>query len=202
MQDDVATAHATLGRAKTLLDALGPTMTAAITQPAAFIAMLAGDPATAETHLRLEYEALDRMGERDILATTAALLARAIAAQGPSRYDEAACLISISGEAGAAEDPPTQIIGQGLAARILAGRCRYAEAEELARSAAALAARTDLLSVRADSLLDLAHVLATAGRVPEARAAATQALDLYQRKGNLPGVRESQRYLARQDAPV
>ncbi len=64
MQDNVAAAHATLNRAKSLLDALGPTMTAAITQPAALIAMLAGDPATAETHLRLEYESLDRMGER------------------------------------------------------------------------------------------------------------------------------------------
>ena len=62
MQDDVTAAHATLSRAKTLLDTLGPTMTAAITQPAAFIAMLAGDPATAETHLRLEYESLDRDG--------------------------------------------------------------------------------------------------------------------------------------------
>ena len=49
MQDDVTAAHATLGRAKTLLESLGPTMTAAVTQPAALIAMLAGDPATAES---------------------------------------------------------------------------------------------------------------------------------------------------------
>ena len=136
MQDDVETAHATLNRAKTLLDTLGPTMTAAITQPAAFIAMLAGDPATAETHLRLEYESLDRMGEKGILATTAALLARAIAAQGQSRYDEATQLIAIGREAGAGEDLSTQIIGQGLAGRILADRGRYPEAEELACSAA------------------------------------------------------------------
>ena len=163
MQDNVAAAHATLNRAKTLLDTLGPTMTAAITQPAAFIAMLAGDPATAETHLRLQYESLSRMGERGILATTAALLARAIAAQGQSRYDEATQLITISREAGVSEDRSTQIIGQGLSARILAERGHHAEAEELARSAAALAAQTDLLSERADALLDLAHVL-TVGR--------------------------------------
>jgi hypothetical protein len=43
--------------------------------------------------------------------------------------------------------------------------------------------------------LDLAQVLAVSGRVSEAHAAATQALDLYQRKGNLPGARESLRYL-------
>ena len=195
MQDNAATAHATLSRAKALLDTLGPTMTAALTEPAALIAMLAGDPATAETHLRLEYESLDRMGEKGILATTAALLAKAIAAQGQSRYDEAAHLITISRDAGADQDLSAQIIGQGLSARILADRGHHAEAEDLARSAVALAAQTDLLSEHADALLDLAHVLAAAGRVPEAHAAATQALHLYQRKGNLPGVRESLRYL-------
>ena len=64
MQDEVETAHATLSRAKSYLDTLGPTMTAAVTQPAAFIAMLAGDPATAEMHLRFAYESLSLMGEK------------------------------------------------------------------------------------------------------------------------------------------
>ena len=196
MQDNFATAHATLSRAKILLDALGPTMTAALTEPAAFIAMLAGDPETAEMHLRLQYESLDRMGEKGYLATTAALLAKAIAAQGQNRYDETASLITISQEASAGEDLSAQIIGQGLSARILAYRGHHAEAVELADSAVALAAQTDLLSQHADTLLDLALVLAAASRVPEAHAAATQALDLYERKGNLPGARESRRYLA------
>ena len=195
MQDDIAAAHAALDRAKTLLDPLGPTMTAAITQPAAFVAMLAGDPATAEIHLRLEYESLDEMGERRYLATTAVKLARAIAAQGQNRYDEATHLIAISQEAAAGEDLSAQAVGQGLSARILADRGRHSEAVVLARSAAALTAQTDTFSERADILLDLAHVLAAADRIPEARAAATQALDLYQRKGNRPGARESLRYL-------
>jgi DNA-binding SARP family transcriptional activator len=185
MQDDVATAHKTLNNAKTLLDTLGPTMTAALT----------------ETHLRLEYESLDRMGEKGYLATTAALLARAIAAQGQNRYDEAVHLITISREAGADEDLSAQIIGQGLSARILAYRGHRTEAIKLAHSAVALAAQTDLLSQHADTLLDLAQVLAVTGRVTEAYAAAAEALDLYQRKGNLPGARESRRYLA-QYAPL
>ena len=196
MQDDVTAAHATLGRAKTLLDTLGPTMTAAVTQPAAFIAMLAGDPATAEMHLRLEYESLQEMGERRYLASTAVKLARAIAAQGQTRYDEATHLIAIGREAAAGEDLGAEALGQGLSARILADRGRHREAVVLARSAAALTAQTDLLNERAEILLDLAHVLAAAGRVPDARAAATQALDLCQRKGNRPGVRDSLRYLA------
>jgi tetratricopeptide (TPR) repeat protein len=197
MQDRVEIAHATLSRAKSLLETLGPTMTAAVTEPAAFIAILAGDPATAEMHLRLEYESLSQMGEKDFLATTAALLARTIAAQGQTRYGEATQLIAVSQEAAAGEDLSAQIISQGLSARILADRGRHGEATELASSAVALAAQTDLLSQHADALLDLAQVLAASGRLPEAQAAATQALDLYRRKGNLPGVRESLGYLTR-----
>jgi len=195
MQDQAETAHATLSRARSLLDTLGPTMTAAVTEPAAFIAMLAGDPVTAEMHLRLGYESFSRMGEKDFLSTTAALLARAIVAQGEKRYAEASQLIEISQEAAGGEDLSADIIGQGLSARILADSGRRAEAVKLASSAVALAAQTDLLSQHADALLDLAHALATSDQVAEARVAATQALDLYQRKGNLPGARESLRYL-------
>ena len=57
-------------------------MTAIMPQLAALVAMLGGDPATAGTRLRREYEFLDQMGERRYLATTAAKLARAMAAQG------------------------------------------------------------------------------------------------------------------------
>ena len=201
MQDDFAAAQATLDSARTLLDTLGATITAAITQPAALIATLAGDPATAEKHLRLEYGSLYRMGERRVLATTAAKLARAIAAQGQSRYDEAIRLIATSREAAADEDMSAQAVSQGLLARILADSGRHREAEELARSAAAIAAQTDLLSERADILLDLAHVLAALGQVTEAHATAAQAVDIYQRKGNLPGVRESLRHLAHYTPP-
>jgi predicted ATPase/DNA-binding SARP family transcriptional activator len=201
MQDDFASAYATLDTAKSLLETLGPTMTAAITQQAALIAMLAGDPATAESYLRLQYDSLYSMGERRFLATTAATLARAIAAQGVSRYDEAIWLINMSQEAAADEDLSPQAIAQGLYARILADRGRHREAEELARSAAALSAQTDLLSERADTLLELSHVLAASGQVSEAHSAATKALDLYQLKGNLPGARESLRYLT-QSAPA
>jgi hypothetical protein len=201
MRDDFAAAQATLNSAKSLLDTLGAPITASTTQPAALIAMLAGDPATAEEHLRLEYDFLCRMGERRYLPTTAVKLARTIAAQGQDRYDEALRLIATGRDAAAGEDLVTQALSQGVLARMLADRGLHGEAEELARSAAALAARTDLLSECAGIQLDLAHVLAALGRVTEAHAATSQAIDLYQRKGNLPGIRESLRHLARY-APV
>src|SRR5262249_9286378 len=201
MRDDITAAQTTLNSAKSVLDTLGAPITAAITHPAALIAMLASDPATAEKPLRFEYGSLYQMGERRYLATTAAKLARAIAAQGQSRYDEAIRLIAISQEAAAGEDLVTPALSQGVLARILADRGRHRKAEELARSAAALAAQTDFLSEHADILLDLAHVLAALGRVTEARATTARAVDLYQRKGNLPGVRQSLGHLT-QYAPT
>jgi DNA-binding SARP family transcriptional activator/tetratricopeptide (TPR) repeat protein len=197
MQDNFAAAEATLNNAKGLLDSLGPTITAVITQPTALVATLAGDPVTAEMYLKREYESLYQMGERRTLATTAVTLARVIAAQGPHRYEEAIQLIAMGREAGADDDLSVQAVGQGTLARIFADRGRHAKAEQLARSAATLSARTDFLSEHADILLDLAYALATADRAPEAHTAASQALDLYQRKGNLPGARESLRHLAR-----
>jgi tetratricopeptide (TPR) repeat protein len=150
---------------------------------------------TAEIHLRLEYESLSQMGDKGTLATTTALLARSIAAQGEERYAEAAKLIEISQEVAPDEDISAQIICQGLSARILAASGSHAEAMELASSAVALAAQTDQMSPHADALLDLAQVLAATGRASDAHAAATQALDLYRRKGNLPGTRESLGFL-------
>ena len=177
-------------------------MTAAVTQPAALIAMLAGDPATAEMHLRLEYESLSQMGEQAHPGHHRSdYWPEPSRRKGQARYDEAIRLIAISQEAAADEDLSAQVVGRGLSARILADRGRHREAEELACSAVGLAAQTDLLSEHADALLDLAHVLAASGRASEAHAAATQALDLYQRKGNLPGARESLRYLT-QSAPA
>jgi DNA-binding SARP family transcriptional activator len=196
LQDQFGAANAVLSRAKSHLDILGPTMTLVASQPAAFIAMLAGDPPAAETHLRFAYESLSEMGDKGNLGTAAALLARAIAAQDDKRYDEIDQLIAISQEAAAGEDLVTEIVGQGLSARTLADRGRHTEAAGLASLAVSLAAQTDLLSQHADALLDLAYVLTASGRITEAQAAATEALDLYQRKGNLPGIRESLGYLS------
>jgi hypothetical protein len=46
-------------------------------------------------------------------------------------------------------------------------------------------------------LLELAEVLATAGRTAEARAAVTDALELYGRKGNLVAAARARRRLER-----
>ncbi|HSK37329.1 MAG TPA: tetratricopeptide repeat protein, partial [Actinomycetota bacterium] len=193
MQDRVPEARQLLARGMAAFEELGVTMTSSVTHPASFVAMLAGDPATAEAHLRRDYEGLEAMGEKGYLATTAAFLAQAVAAQG--RHDEAERFIEVSREAAGEDDYSAQMVWQGLKARILAGRGQSGEAEELARSAVALAARTDFLNQHGDALLELAVVLAAAGRPAEARAAVEQALGLYERKGNLLGAAGARRRL-------
>ena len=81
MQDRLEDAHRRLVEGRAILNSLGPTMISAITDPVAFIAMVTGDPPAAEMHLRRDYERLKAMGEKEHLATTAALLAQAITAQ-------------------------------------------------------------------------------------------------------------------------
>ncbi len=187
-----------LAESDAILEELGFTIHSAA-EWAAYIALLAGDPAMAEGRLRAGYERLIAMGESQLLSTTAALLGRAIYEQG--RYDEAYAFTEASAEAAAAEDIVTQIAWRAVRARILAGQGRIGEGEQLAREAVGLAERTDLPSDRGDAFLDLAEVLRTSARLEEAEAAVRRALSLYERKGNLVGADKARSLLA-QLAPV
>ena len=145
--------------------------------------MLAGDPAEAEKRLHLGYERLEEMGEKALLATTAALLARATYAQ--ECYQEAERFCWVSERTAASEDVWTQVISRGVRAKILARQCRIDEAEALAHDAVRLVAQTDLLTHHGDALLDLAEVLQLGGRPADADKAVREGLELYTQKGNV-----------------
>ena len=187
-----------LAECDAILEELGFTIHSA-PEWAAFVALLAGDPAAAEERLRAGYERLAAMGETQFLSTTAALLARAIYEQG--RYDEAYAFTEASAEAAALEDVVTQIGWRAVRARILVGQGRLGEGEKLAREAVALAEGTDLPSDRGDALLDLGEVLRAWARLEEAGAAVRRALSLYEWKGNLVGAEKARSLLA-ELAPV
>ena len=77
-------------RSREVLDELGWRFHAALTSlDSGAVEMLAGDPVAAERELRMDYETLNEMGERDYMPTTAALLAEALYEQG--RFDDAEC---------------------------------------------------------------------------------------------------------------
>ena len=91
--------------------------------------------------MRLAYERLEQMGEKALLATTAAHLARVLYAL--ERYGEAEQFCSVSESAAAAEDVVSQVIWRGARAKILARQGRVDEAEALvAKRPARLADRS------------------------------------------------------------
>ncbi len=162
---------------------LGIGLDLVISHPEAIVEMLAGDFAAAERVLRRGYELLESMGEKELRSTTAALLARAVLAQG--RHDEAEHLSEVSEELAEPDDVLTQILWRGVQAKLLAERNQIDDAERLAHEAVALAEQTDLLNYHADALADLAAVLETAGREAEAASAIADAARLYEEKGSV-----------------
>jgi tetratricopeptide (TPR) repeat protein len=162
---------------------LGLTLNTAVSHHAAMVELLAGDPAAAERRLRQGYAALEEMGDKALLSTTAAFLGQALLAQ--HKHEEAGRFADLSAELAAGDDLLSQAIWRGVRAGILAQRGGLAEAERMARQAVALADRTDFLNHRAEALVVLADVLNRRGRGEPVRTALEQALGLYEQKGNV-----------------
>jgi DNA-binding SARP family transcriptional activator len=148
-----------------------------------------GQPELAETRLRADVEKLASMSGKGTLATTLAVLAKAVLVQG--RVDEAGVLSAATEREAATEDTMTQMIWRGVRARVAAHQGRAEEGEALARAAVELAESTDLISLRGDAKLDLADVLRTLGRREEAERATQEGLALYRSKGNAAAAREA-----------
>ena len=194
MQGRFDEARELLARSDTAFEELGLTLSSAVSHHAAEVELLAGDPVAAERSLRRGYAALDEMGDRALLSTTAALLGQPLLAQG--RVQEAESLAELSAELAAGDDLVTQVLWRGVRARSLVGRGQAEEAERLAREAVGLAERTDLVNHRGNALTDLAMVLRQVRREDDARGAFGEALRLYEQKGNAVGAERVQSHLA------
>jgi ATP/maltotriose-dependent transcriptional regulator MalT len=183
MRGEFEAARSLIGEGNALLEEFAGMYSAAMSHHEAFVEMLAGRPEVAEERLRSAFDRLEEMGGKDLLATTAAMLAQTILAQ--DRPEEALHFCRVSREAAAPEDLWSQVDGKGAYAKIVARRGSGGEAERLAREAVELAASTDFLTLHGDAFLDLATVLEVGGQAPEAVAALNSGLELYERKGNL-----------------
>ena len=95
-----------------------------------------------------------------------------------------------------ATTPQTQMLWRQVRAKVLARRGEHAEAERLAREAVAIGEGTDALNAQGDANADLAEVLLLGGKADEAAAALEQALERYERKGNLVMARRMRDRLA------
>ena len=163
------------------------------------VELLAGDPAAAVEFGEEGCRLLDELGEKSILSTAAGKLAQALYAL--DRLEEADAWAGRAAELGASDDAFTQMLWRQVRAKVLARRGEHAEAERLAREAVAIGEETDLLDAQGDAHADLAEVLSLAGKPDEAAAALEQALERYERKGNLVSTQRAQTRLAElQDA--
>nr|WP_268778108.1 BTAD domain-containing putative transcriptional regulator [Mycolicibacterium malmesburyense] len=151
-----------------------------VDQFAGIIELVADDAAAAEPYLRRAYEGFRRMGLDTDTADTAALLARACL--GLDRDSEADELCSVS-ERLAGHGSKASIAWRSVRAQLLARADAHDRAKEVAEEAVSLAAATDALVDHGDACLALATVLRSAGNTAGMRAAAEQAVTLYERKG-------------------
>ncbi|HEX6254312.1 MAG TPA: adenylate/guanylate cyclase domain-containing protein [Euzebyales bacterium] len=176
--------------ARHTLDELGAdTQAALVSLSTGPIELLADQPARAEVELRRDYEALQRMGEHNFIALTAALLAEAVYRQ--ERFDEADDLIAFSRELAAPDDLAVQIVAGCVDGKLTARRGDAATGVALLREAVRLIEATDDPSGQGDAWLDLAEALHLTGESAHAVDASEQARNRYVAKGNLAGVRRA-----------
>jgi tetratricopeptide (TPR) repeat protein len=90
----------------------------------------------------------------------------------------------VSERTAAVDDVLSHLYWRSTRAKVLARAGEVEQAEQLAREVIPYGERTDFIDMQADALRALAEVLAAAGKHEEARAAAQQALELHERKGN------------------
>jgi class 3 adenylate cyclase len=156
--------------------------------------LLANRTEAAADVFRRGYDLLARLGETAVSSTLAAMLANALAVQGDG--DEALRFAQISAETSEEIDAVNRFLIRTARARALDRMGRLGEAEALAREAAALAMETEFLYFQPFVLLDLAHVLRTAGKEAEAVPFVEQAIALCERKGNIPTAERARALLA------
>jgi class 3 adenylate cyclase/tetratricopeptide (TPR) repeat protein len=145
------------------------------------VEMLAGDPATAERLLRDAAALLERTGERYLLSTVTALLARAVLALG--RTGEAAALTVRAEELAGADDVESQAEWRAVRAKVRAREGRLDEAARLAQDALQLLLPTDSVVMTIDTLRELGDVFSEIGD-PSAAWAYREAVALAERKGD------------------
>jgi class 3 adenylate cyclase/tetratricopeptide (TPR) repeat protein len=149
----------------------------------------AGDPAEAEGPLREGVAVLEAAGERGWLSTTAAVLAEVLWRRG--KAEEAERYALLSDRLATPDDWMSQWQWRAAQAKVLADRDQLSEAETLARAAVSVIDQTDYIKNRGDARMSLAYVLRKAGRAGEAATVLREALELYERKGDVADASEA-----------
>jgi len=183
MQGSFDTARELYRSGRRMLEELGPSVTASsMSTESSRVEFLAGDPAAAERELRRDYEALGVIGEKYLRSTIAGHLAAAL--YQLDRLDEAAEIAAQARSLAAEDDTASQVLWRFAQAKVAARRGESG-AEALAEQAVSMVEETPSPSLIADAKAELAEVLVLVGRPESAGPPLREALELYERKGDV-----------------
>jgi class 3 adenylate cyclase/tetratricopeptide (TPR) repeat protein len=155
------------------------------------VCLWAGEWRRGEEALREGYEMLERMGNKAALSEIALGLGDCVLRQG--RVDEAERLSEIGEEVTAADDVFGTAQWLTLRSRVRAARGDLTGAKTFARRAIELPTVDEFPEFAADARLALAEALRLQGTAGAQEAA--EALELYERKGNLVGAQRVRAFL-------
>jgi class 3 adenylate cyclase len=144
--------------------------------------LAAGNPAAADAVLQESYEFMSKTAETGYLATIVGF--RAVAALDLGREDAALALTDEVERIASPDDFEPHLRQACVRARVLARRGDHDSAATVIQAAAARAAETDYLTLRAYAAISLAEVERLAGRPDGERAALEEAVRLAGQKGD------------------
>jgi class 3 adenylate cyclase len=159
-----------------------------------WVELWAGDPVAAAEFGAEGFRLHEELGDPGFLSNAAGTLALAIYAL--DRLDEADAWARRAEELGSSDDADKEMLWRRVRAKVLARHGEHADGERLALEAVAICDETDRLDAQGDVYADLAEVLLLADRAEGAAAALEQALERYERKGNLVSTRRVRARLA------
>ena len=190
-----AEAREAIARAQSVYGRSGAKIKAAMVATAAGqIELTAGDPATAERHLREAYQTFHAMGERGYLGTLNGCLAEALYAQG--QLGDAQQITEEAQAAATPGDIDAQARWRAARAKILAHRGQFPAAQTLLDEAAALVSPTSWAALQAEILVAKAEVSQLAGAPEQAAASLRAALRIYKDRHATPLVDQTAAALA------
>jgi class 3 adenylate cyclase/tetratricopeptide (TPR) repeat protein len=189
-------ARAQLNSALAITDQLGLRVRAvALAYLGGYVELLAGTPVAAEDRLAKGATECERMGEQYLLSNLLALRAQALYALG--RWDEAERLAAVAERTAPRDEIVALATARSARGKALARLGRVAPAVTAARGAVESVHGLGLSTVEADALLDLAEVLEVLRDPIGARISASEALGLYDRKGNIVSAARCRATIAR-----
>jgi ATP/maltotriose-dependent transcriptional regulator MalT len=161
----------------------------------ASVELAAGDLGAAEHELHVALDYARDVGLREPVAQTAARLSLLAVQRDPA---EAELLASLSRDNAPAESVAAQALWRAATARVTASRNAHQEAERLAREAIGLVP-AEMPNLQADLLVDLAEIPLARGDRTSATPMIADAIELYERKGNLASAAQARSFAGRAD---